>query len=563
MSESGEDTVYRHSRNGSTGTSCHESDAEDFKSYTSLTNETDSGVSNTGSIDSECVPKAMKNGTALTDENIMNDANGHQSPIDHTTEVASVTSNKTDNVRNEKRHSLQHEALSNSTSYGAGSGARSQYTESAPNTPNGSLRVPSRSQRQQKSVSPPHQQRHISPSTSSSLFGRYGKKSQLNFTGTADTTAQSMVAASSTTGLILQGRPKELPAKSPEEEKRHTKMYREIMAAARRKELQKAKDEQKREVDRREKDKQVAASLVEWNNILSDWDRVYKRRTVQELWWKGLPPGVRGKVWMKAIGNDLNITHELYQIFLSRCKSKMAELEKAGSVLDQDKGIDREQSVEVIGLDVLRTFPNLGFFQEGGPYYSALHDVLGAYACYRPDIGYVQGMSFLAAVLLLNMEAPDAFICLANLLNRPSYVAFFKVDHALMKPYFNAFSVVLQETLPRLSAYFTTLQFSPEFYLIEWIFTLYTKVLPLDTSCRVWDVFCRDGDSFLFRTALGILKLGQKELTEFESIAETGQFLGKFTSDLSSEALFESIASVPLSSKHFQQLLQQQTGPSR
>ena len=37
-------------------------------------------------------------------------------------------------------------------------------------------------------------------------------------------------------------------------------------------------------------------------------------------------------------------------------------------------------------------------------------------------------MSFLAGVLLLNMEAGDAFVCLANLLNRPSYLAFFKVS---------------------------------------------------------------------------------------------------------------------------------------
>ena len=31
-------------------------------------------------------------------------------------------------------------------------------------------------------------------------------------------------------------------------------------------------------------------------------------RKVQELWWKGLPPGVRGEVWKKAIGNELNIS---------------------------------------------------------------------------------------------------------------------------------------------------------------------------------------------------------------------------------------------------------------
>ena len=37
-------------------------------------------------------------------------------------------------------------------------------------------------------------------------------------------------------------------------------------------------------------------------------------------------------------------------------------------------------------------------------------------------------MSFLAAVLLLNMDEAEAFIALANLLNRASYLAFFKVD---------------------------------------------------------------------------------------------------------------------------------------
>ena len=38
-------------------------------------------------------------------------------------------------------------------------------------------------------------------------------------------------------------------------------------------------------------------------------------------------------------------------------------------------------------------------------------------------------MSFLAAVLILNMDKEaDAFIVLANLLNRASYLAFFKVD---------------------------------------------------------------------------------------------------------------------------------------
>ena len=42
-------------------------------------------------------------------------------------------------------------------------------------------------------------------------------------------------------------------------------------------------------------------------------------------------------------------------------------------------------------------------------------------------------MSFIAAVLLLNMDVADAFICFANLLNRPCQVAFFRIDEAMVR----------------------------------------------------------------------------------------------------------------------------------
>lgn len=44
----------------------------------------------------------------------------------------------------------------------------------------------------------------------------------------------------------------------------------------------------------------------------------------------------------------------------------------------------------------------------------------------------VQGMSFIAAVLILNLEEADAFIAFANLLNKPCQLAFFRVDHSMV-----------------------------------------------------------------------------------------------------------------------------------
>ena len=73
---------------------------------------------------------------------------------------------------------------------------------------------------------------------------------------------------------------------------------------------------------------------------------------------------------------------------------------------------------QAITMDLARTFPNLGMFQEQAPYYSLLKNLLGAYVFFCPEIGYVQGMSFMAAMLLLNMEPYEAFVAFANVMNR-------------------------------------------------------------------------------------------------------------------------------------------------
>lgn len=210
---------------------------------------------------------------------------------------------------------------------------------------------------------------------------------------------------------------------------------------------------------------------------------------------------------------------------------------------------DRESSLDLIKLDISRTFPSLYIFQKGGPYHDILHSVLGAYTCYRPDVGYVQGMSFIAAVLILNLEEADAFIAFANLLNKPCQMAFFRVDHDLMLKYFAAFEVFFEENLPRLFQHFQNNSLTPDFYLIDWIFTLYSKSLPLDVACRVWDVFCRDGEEALFRTGLGILRLYQDVLLQMDFI-HSAQFLSRLPENTPAHTLFSCIANTQMISNN-------------
>ncbi|RXN29813.1 TBC1 domain family member 12-like protein [Labeo rohita] len=358
----------------------------------------------------------------------------------------------------------------------------------------------------------------------------------------------------STTALILEDRPANLPAKSEEESQRHRQEYSEMVAGAKRREMKEAQKKKRQMKERYRQEENIANAMVIWNTeVLPNWESMRNTRRVRDLWWQGVPPSVRGKVWSLAIGNELNITPELYEIFLSRAKEKWRSFSETSSVNEnEDCGVslaDRESSLDLIKLDISRTFPSLYIFQKGGPYHDILHSVLGAYTCYRPDVGYVQGMSFIAAVLILNLEEADAFIAFANLLNKPCQMAFFRVDHDLMLKYFAAFEVFFEENLPKLFQHFQMNSLTPDFYLIDWIFTLYSKSLPLDVACRVWDVFCRDGEEALFRTGLGILRLYQDVLLQMDFI-HSAQFLSRLPENTPAHALFSCIANTQMISNN-------------
>lgn len=115
-------------------------------------------------------------------------------------------------------------------------------------------------------------------------------------------------------------------------------------------------------------------------------------------------------------------------------------------------------------------------------------------------------MSYIAAILILNMEPYDAFICFANLLNQPLHLAAFTLNQAQMQAYYSAYNEIFCHNLPKLHTHFQRSGLTPDLYLLDWIYTIFAKAMPLDVACRVWDIFLRDGDEFIFRTALGKLQ---------------------------------------------------------
>ena len=140
-----------------------------------------------------------------------------------------------------------------------------------------------------------------------------------------------------------------------------------------------------------------------------------------------------------------------------------------------------------------------------------LSEVLHIYCALPGSLPYRQGMSHLAAVLLLHLQEP-ALTCasLSSLLG--GYPILRACASLHLGPAVEFFDATLARLLPALAARLSRLEISSHLYLMPWILTLFSRSLPLSTACRIWDRVLADGEAELFRAALAILQLLQPVL---------------------------------------------------
>lgn len=77
-------------------------------------------------------------------------------------------------------------------------------------------------------------------------------------------------------------------------------------------------------------------------------------------------------------------------------------------------------------------------------------------------------MSYLAAVLLLNMEVFPAFQVLANMLNGPLYQRFFRFQTEEIDIYFSVFEEQMKKQLPQVYNNLKEKSITPHMYAMDW-----------------------------------------------------------------------------------------------
>lgn len=308
-------------------------------------------------------------------------------------------------------------------------------------------------------------------------------------------------------------RPSHLPPKCEEESKHHQNLVRELERSVQRRLLQEQREVQQRQQREQRRERRLQEHTELWFQLLPNFvpgEGVTAR--MQRLWRQGLPPKVREVLWPVAIGNVLRITPELFEIHKQRALDARKNQENAASnvlitLTDAPRSRGKEQSTTCIPFDLPRTFPTLAFFDEGGPLHEDCARILEAYTFFRPDIGYVQGMSYLAAMLLLYLPSYQAFVGLCNLLNTPSVLGLYRLEPQAMACRARVFEQLCFQQLPAVARCIENVGLTPEMFLIDWFLTIFAKCLSVDVASVVWDLFLLDGEVVLYCTAIAILRI--------------------------------------------------------
>ncbi|XP_027869932.1 USP6 N-terminal-like protein [Xiphophorus couchianus] len=260
-----------------------------------------------------------------------------------------------------------------------------------------------------------------------------------------------------------------------------------------------------------EKRKQLEIERAEkWLKMVNKWDKYKNSDKMVKRVYKGIPLQLRGRAWTLLLDVE---------------RTKRENQGKYEKMKEQSQLCSSE--IKQIDLDINRTFRNhIMFMDRFGVKQQSLFHVLSAYSVYNTEVSYCQGMSQIAALLLMYMNEEDAFWALSQLLtnDRHAMHGFFVPGFPKLHRFQAHHDQILSKLLPKLKKHMDREQMSAGIYCTKWFLQCFIDRTPFTLTLRLWDIFILEGQRLLTAMSYTILKIHKKRLLKM-SLEELREFL--------------------------------------
>ncbi|XP_065107827.1 TBC1 domain family member 4 isoform X2 [Paramisgurnus dabryanus] len=226
---------------------------------------------------------------------------------------------------------------------------------------------------------------------------------------------------------------------------------------------------------------------------------------------QGVPKSRRGEAWL-LLSQQHRLRHRLPQ----------RQQPPDTSYQDLLKQLTAQQ--HAILVDLGRTFPTHQYFStQLGAGQLSLYNLLKAYSLLDTEVGYCQGISFVAGLLLLHMSEEQAFDTLKFLMYDLGIRRQYRPDMISLQIQMYQLSRLLHDYHRNLYTHLEEQEICPSLYAAPWFLTLFASQFPLGFVARIFDLLFVQGTEVIFKVALCLLSSHEGEILEcdgFESIVD-------------------------------------------
>lgn len=228
---------------------------------------------------------------------------------------------------------------------------------------------------------------------------------------------------------------------------------------------------------------------------------------------QGVPRHHRGEVW-KFLAEQFLLKHP----FPSKQQPKDVPYKELLKKLTSQQ--------HAILIDLGRTFPTHPYFSaQLGAGQLSLYNILKAYSLLDQEVGYCQGLSFVAGILLLHMSEEEAFKMLKFLMFDMGLRKQYRPDMIILQIQMYQLSRLLHDYHRDLYNHLEEQEIGPSLYAAPWFLTVFASQFPLGFVARVFDMIFLQGSEVIFKVALSLLGSHKPLILQHENLETIVDFI--------------------------------------